>query len=52
MTAPSIPSNPTIVALDKGAEDFEYNPNSITVPVNNNLTKARLIQEHYNKVAI
>ena len=48
MTAPSIPSNPTIVAQDnKSEEDIdEFNPNNITVPPNNKLTKSKLLMNH------
>lgn len=48
MTAPSIPSNPTIVAQDNKAEEVidEFNPNNITVPPNNKLTKSKLLMNH------
>ena len=48
MTAPSIPSNPTIVAQDNKAEEDidEFNPNNITVPPNNKLTKSKLLMNH------
>jgi len=46
MTAPSIPSNPAIIAhegTEEHQEEEEFNVNSITVPPNNNLTKSKLI---------
>jgi len=47
MTAPSIPSNPTIVAHEKPEQNVEeFNPNNITVPPNNKLTKSKLLMKH------